>query len=197
MAFLRFDKTALITVRNHLKSLLLLPNLDLIKESFKESIVTWNLSTANTIYRLLANRKSLLLHLDMEAQAAFILKGQKLITEELTNQHHLNNMEEVERLFINLLGRFYNLTTELIQTSFAARPEIFESRSKAFRQLLNDPPIKNETQRKGFAARSLSKFADFVIRTFPDSIDKNNLQVLVLKKNNKESVCLLFMISYF
>lgn len=183
MAFLRFDKSALITVRNHLKSLLLLPHLDLIKDAFKHSIITWNLLNANTIYRLLSNRKSLLVHLDIQIQHALILKGQNLITEELAKQHQsLTSIEEVERLFIDSLGRFYNLTTELIQTSFAARPEIFEARSKAFRQLLNDPPIKGEAQRKGFAARSLSKFADFVIRSFPDSIENDNLKVLVLLK---------------
>lgn len=173
MAYLRFDKSSQVTVRNHLKSRLLLPHLQAIKHSFKDAICNWNVLEANAIYRLLANRKSLLVHLDSESEVAFIQKGNEMLSTADTGD------EDMELLFINLIGQFYTKLDELIQTSFASRPEIYESRSKAFRVILNNPPIlKNNNKSKGFAARSLAKFADFVIRNFPDSTEEN-LQVLV------------------
>ena len=173
MAFLRFDKSSQVTVRNHLKSLLLLPHVELFKSAFKDSIITWNVMAANAIYRLLANRKSLLVNLDSESEIAFIEKGQELILTEIEQQQHQS--EDLESLFVSLVGQYYNMIGELIQTSFASRPEIFESRSKAFRSILNNPPHG----RKGFSARSLAKFADYIIRNFPDSTG-DNLQVLVI-----------------
>lgn len=179
MAFLKFDKSAQILVRNHLKSLLLLPNIELIRSSFRDSIIDWNVLEANSIYRLLSNRKSLLVHLDSESEGSFIKKGQELLKSSLNES---STMEDVERNFINILGQYYNLSTELIQTSFASRPEIFESRSKAFRSLLNQqdflPIFKNE--RKGFVARCLAKFADYLIRNYPESSNEN-LNVLVMR----------------
>lgn len=177
MAFLRFDKSAQVTVRNHLKSLQLLPHIEAFKATFKDSIINWNVLAANAVYRLLANRKSLLVNLDSESEIAFIEKGQELILTEMEKQPQQS--EDMERLFISLVGQYYNMIGELIQTSFASRPEMFESRSKAFRTILNNPPgVKNE--RKGFSARSLAKFADYIIRNFPDSTG-DNLQVLVSK----------------
>lgn len=175
MAYLRFDKSAQVTVRNHLKSLLLLPHLEAFKAAFKDSIKTWNIMAANAVYRLLANRKSLLVNLDSESEVAFIEKGRELILIELEQQHRQQQQsEDLETLFVSVVGQYYNMIGELIQTSFASRVEMFESRSKAFRSILNNPP----NGRKGFAARSLAKFADYIIRNFPDSIG-DNLQVLV------------------
>lgn len=174
MAFLRFDKSAQVTVRNHLKSLLLLPNLEVFKSAFKNSIITWNVLAANSIYRLLANRKSLLVNLDSESEMAFIKKGQELILSEIEQQQQ-HQSQDLESLFVSLVGQYYNMIGELIQTSFASRPEMFESRSKAFRSILNNPP----NGRKGFSARSLAKFADYIIRNFPD-MTGDNLQVLVI-----------------
>lgn len=181
MAFLRFDKSAQVTVRNHLKSLILLPHIDSFKSAFKAAIVSWNSLAANAIYRLLANRKSLLVNLDSESEIAFIEKGQELISTEMALQQQ--EADDMERLFISLIGQFYNMVGELIQTSFASRPEIFEARSKAFRSLLNHPPgVKHE--RKGFAARSLARFADYVVRNFPDSTG-DNLSVVVTQSRYK------------
>lgn len=163
MSFLKFDKVAQVTIRNHLKNLLLIPNLELIKESFHKSILTWNILEANSIFRLLSNRKSLLIQLDSVFEASLIEKGRDLLKS--------NSIEDDEHFFINLLGQYYNLSSELIKTSFASRLEFFESRSKAFRSLLNN--------RKGFSARCLAKFSDYIIRNYPDSSEEN-LKVLVI-----------------
>lgn len=178
MAFLRFDKGAQITVRNHLKGLLLLPNLEAIKLAFRDSIIRSNVLEANSIYRLLSNRKSLLAQLDQESEVAFIQKGTDLLKEALDIENVC--IEEIESNFINLLGQFYKSLTELIQMSLASRPEIFEARSKALRVLLNQQPqfLKN-VQSKGFAARSLAKFADFIIRNYSDSCNDDNLSILL------------------
>lgn len=173
MAFLRFDKSAQVAVRNHLKSLLLLPHLEALKAAFKNSVNTWNIMAANAVYRLLANRKSLLVNLDSESEVAFIEKGRELILIELEQQQQQS--EDLETLFVSVVGQYYNMIGELIQTSFASRAEMFESRAKAFRSILNNPP----NGRKGFTARSLAKFADYIIRNFPDSTG-DNLQVLVI-----------------
>lgn len=191
MAFLRFDKSAQVIVRNHLKSLLLLPHLEEFKVAFRDSIISWNALSANAVYRLLANRKSLLVNLDVESEAAFIAKGQDLLSTEMSKNSQ--QTEDIESLFISLIGQFYNMIGELIQTSFASRPEMFESRSKAIRSILNHPLIsgnKNE-ERKGFAAKSLAKFADYIIRNFPDSTGEN-LQVLV-----KLKITITIIISFF
>lgn len=177
MAFLRFDKSSQVTVRNHLKALLLLPNLDAFKSAFKDAICAWNVLDANAIYRLLANRKSLLVHLDSESEVAFIQKGQELLATASTPAD-----EDPELLYINLIGQYYTQLDEVIQTSFASRPEIYESRSKAFRVLLNNPSVMIRRAR-GFVARSLAKFADFVVRNFPeDGGTEENLHVLVNKR---------------
>ena len=181
MAFFRFDKAAQVTVRNHLKSLLLLPNLEALRVTFKQSILNWNILDANAIYRLLANRKSLLAQLDSEAEISFHQKGAELIKSELAS---LESLEEVERSFINVLGQFYSATTDLIQTSFASRPEIFESRSRAFRALFNDPPLPSNLskiidKKLAFSAKSLAKFADYLIRNTTNVSITADLSLLV------------------
>jgi hypothetical protein len=194
MAFMRFDKSAQVTVRNHLKSLLLLPHLEGFKAAFKDSIKTWNVLAANAVYRLLANRKSLLVNLDSESETAFIEKGRELIlTEFEQQQQQQQELESVdfESLFVSVVGQYYNMIGELIQTSFASRVEMFESRSKAFRSILNNPP----NGRKGFASRSLAKFADFIIRNFPDS-SGDNLQVLVRRRGRGRLKYFIIIISF-
>ena len=180
MSFLKFDKNAQIAVRNHLKELLLIPNMDKFRSSFRDSIIDWNVLEANAIYRLLANRKSLLVQLDLESEGAFTQKGKEILRVAFMEA---NSIEDLERIFINSLGKFYNLSSELIQTSLASRPEIFESRSKAFRVLLNQPQremsvLRNE--KAGFSARGLAKFSDYLIRVFPESSEEN-LCVMVRK----------------
>jgi hypothetical protein len=176
MVFLRFDKSAQVSVRNYMKSHLLVPNLEAIRAAFHDSIMKWNCLAANAIYRLLANRKSLLGHLDAQLQQSMLLKGQELLIRGISTV----SSDETENLFINLIGQFYGSCTDLIQTALAARPEMLEVRSRVFSQLLNDPP--NFANRRGFAARSLAKFADLLIRN-PLTEDSNqnstNLQVLV------------------
>lgn len=181
MSFLRFDKSAQITVRNHLKSLLLLPNLELLRDSFKQSILNWNIMDANSIYRLLANRKSLLIQLDSEAESAFLQRGINLLKLEFVS---LNSFEDIERSFISLLGQYYNDTSDLIQTSFASRSELYDSRTRAFRSLFNDPPLPSNVsklmeRKASFSAKSLAKFTDFLVRNCPENLINNNLSTLV------------------
>lgn len=157
MAYLRFDKPAQVAVRGCLKETLLLPHLDAIKDLFRTAICGWDLMGANAVYRLLANRKSLLVHLDREAVGALVAKGREYVQpsprDPDTGQH-----------FVTLLGQFYNMTTELVQTALASRPELFEARSRALRTLLNG----EGRQSRSFAAKSLAQCADYIVSAFPD-----------------------------
>jgi len=147
MALLRFDRDALISVRKSMKEWLLLPHLAAFKNSFKAAIQAWNLVDANRIFRLLSNRKTLLVELDQVAAEAFMSKGRQFLKESgLAPGCHLQTSmwitEDAARgqLFIRLMGQFYKLTTELIQLALATRPEMLEARLKVVKQLLNSPP---------------------------------------------------------
>jgi hypothetical protein len=172
MIWLRFDKNAQVTIRTCLKETLLLPNLESLKETFSAAIGSWNVLEANSIYRLLANRKSLLVNLDAAAQDALVRKGLAFLAEvDFTAAP-----AETGQKFITLLGQFYSLSTELIQTALASRPEIFEARARAFRVLLNG------SKRAKFGAKSLALCADYVIQTFPqmNAESEEMLTILVI-----------------
>ena len=170
MVCLRFDKNAQVGVRTCLKETLLLPNLEAFKTAFSAAILAWNVLEANAIYRLLANRKSLLVNLDAAAQEALARKGLAFVAEVDCSAAPTQTGQQ----FITLLGQFYNLSTELIQTALASRPEIFEARARAFRVLLN------EGKRAKFAAKSLALCADFVIQTFPQMNSESEQMLTIL-----------------
>lgn len=180
MVYLRFDKNAQVAIRACLKETLLLPNLDVLKEAFSAAILAWDVLEANAIYRLLANRKSLLVHLDAAAQDALSRKGLSFLSEVIDtaslSNHHAASPETGQQ-FITLLGQFYNLSTELIQTALASRPEIYEARSRAFRVLLNGG------RRAKFAAKSLALCADYVIGAFPDLNSESEQMLSILVKD--------------
>ncbi len=171
MVYLRFDKNAQVAIRTCLKETLLLPNLEALKEVFSAAILAWNVLEANAIYRLLANRKSLLVHLDTAAQDALTQKGLAFVAEVDLQS---SSPAQAGQQFITLLGQFYNLSTELIQTALASRPEIFEARGRAFRVLLNGG------RRAKFAARSLALCADYVIQTFPQITTESEQMLTIL-----------------
>lgn len=180
MVYLRFDKAAQVEIRASLKAVLLLPRLDSLKSVFQRAIMDWNVLEANAVYRLLANRRSLLANLDAVAEEALTRKGLDYLMQDPLMAAHQSSLDAhvIGQQFITLLGQFYNLSTELIQTALASRPEIFDARSRALKTILNGG------KRAKFAATSLAICADYVVTTFPvlNAESEQMLEILVKTK---------------